>query len=52
MAELWFLAFMFASQPMISGPFTIDVCLYMAQVQTEKSGYKAHCYKPYERRYP
>lgn len=53
MSAVWFLAFMFAGQPMVSGPFVLEVCLSMAETQTRLSGYKAHCYKPYEKRqYP
>ena len=51
--KLWFLAFLFAGQPMVSGPFELDVCLYLAQQQVKETGAKAHCYRPpNQREYP
>ena len=51
--KLWLLVFMFAGQPMASGPHELEVCLYMAQQQT-RGDFKAHCYNPVSiaRRYP
>lgn len=43
------------SWTMTSGPHELDVCLYMAQAQTRKTGYRAHCYDiaiNYRREYP
>ena len=53
--RIWILVFMFQGQPMASGPFELEVCLEMAQTQTLRSGYKAHCYDVsvgYRREYP
>ena len=52
--KLWLLVFMFQNQPMASGPHELEVCLLMAQEQTTRSGYKAHCYNPndFKREYP
>ena len=52
--KIWLLVFMFQNQPMASGPHELEVCLSMAQLQTMRSGYKAHCYNPtdYKREYP
>ena len=45
--KLWLLVFMFQSstglQPEISGPHDLDVCLDMAQSNTKKFGFRAHC---------
>lgn len=52
--KLWILVFMFTGQPMASGPHELEVCLSMAQQQSLRSGFKAHCYNPetIKRRYP
>jgi hypothetical protein len=53
MTNIWFLAFMFSGQPMISGPHELEVCLYVAQ-QKSSGEFKAHCYNQQtrERQYP
>ncbi len=50
----WILVFMWMAQPMASGPHELNICLDMAQQETRKHHFKAHCYRVrgFERRYP